>query len=99
MSSKEKKQVKKIRLEHYPNEDKLADLTIHEWPIWTKEVSEFPYVYDEQEVCYFLEGEAEVTPEGGEPVEMGAGDLVTFPKGMKCKWKILKDIRKRYRLG
>ena len=40
-----------------------------------------------------------VTPDGGEPVEMGQGDFVTFPQGMSCTWKIRKDVRKHYMFG
>ena len=29
-----------------------------------------------------------VTPDGGDPVEFGKGDLVTFPEGMSCTWEI-----------
>ncbi|NEQ19377.1 MAG: DUF861 domain-containing protein [Microcoleus sp. SIO2G3] len=35
--------------------------------------------YNSQETCYFLEGDVIVTPNGGHPVQMGKGDLVTFP--------------------
>lgn len=31
-------------------------------------------------------GEVTVTPTGGTPVLIQAGDLVKFPKGMTCKW-------------
>ncbi|HEY9661852.1 MAG TPA: cupin domain-containing protein, partial [Allocoleopsis sp.] len=61
--------------------------------------STFPWTYDEQETCYFLEGEVMVTPTGGQPVSMGKGDLVTFPAGMSCTWEILKDVRKHYCFG
>ncbi|NIQ95655.1 MAG: cupin domain-containing protein [Desulfuromonadales bacterium] len=44
-----------------------------------------------------LEGEVEVTPDGGETVRFGAGDLVTFPAGMSCRWSISKAVRKHYR--
>jgi uncharacterized cupin superfamily protein len=71
---------------------------IFDWPIWTKEESEFPWSYDEPETCYFLKGDVVVTPEGGEPVEVGQGDLVTFPKGMSCTWKVRKDVKKHYSL-
>jgi hypothetical protein len=37
-----------------------------------------------------------VTPDSGEPVEMGKGDLVTFPAGMSCTWDIRRDVRKHY---
>ncbi len=70
-----------------------------EWGIWTKEVSKFPWHYDEKETCYFLEGEVVVTPEGGEPVRVGKGDLVTFPEGMSCEWDIRRPVRKHFRFG
>jgi uncharacterized cupin superfamily protein len=85
-----------IKVERNPEEGRLNALGVPGWPIWTKEASEFPWSYDAQETCYFLEGDVVVTPEGGDPVEVGKGDLVTFPKGMSCTWKIRKDVRKHY---
>ncbi len=67
------------------------------WPIWEKEASIFPWTYDASETCYFLEGDVVVIPEGGEPMQMGAGDLVTFPAGMRYTWEIRKAVRKHYR--
>ncbi len=46
---------------------------------------------DEQETCYFLEGSVVVTPANGEPVQIGKGDLVTFPEGMDCVWEIIAE--------
>lgn len=86
----------KIQIERNPNESRLQELGVRNWPIWTKEVSEFPWEYDTDEVCYILEGEVIVTPAGGEPVHIQAGDLVRFPRGMKCTWKIIKNLRKHY---
>jgi uncharacterized protein len=37
-----------------------------------------------------------VTPDGGQPVQMGKGDLVTFPAGMSCIWEIIQDVKKHY---
>ncbi len=91
--------MKEIRIEHNPSEEKLKASGVFSWPVWTKEASEFPWTYDEEETCYFLEGDVVVTPEGGEPVEMGKGDLVTFPASMSCTWKIRKDVRKHHRFG
>lgn len=85
-----------IKIEHQPSQERLKQLNASSWPIWTKEVSEFPWSYEEQETCYFLEGEVIVTPGGSEPVQMGKGDLVTFPAGMSCTWKIKSDVRKHY---
>ena len=61
-----------------PSREQLDKLYVFDWSIWTKEASEFPWTYDESETCYFLEGDVVVTPDGGEPVTMGKGDLVTF---------------------
>lgn len=88
-----------ITIVHHPDDAELKVLGVLDWPIWEKEVSEFPWHYDEREVCYLLEGDVEVTPEGGETVRFGTGDLVTFPAGMDCRWNILTAVRKHYRFG
>ena len=88
-----------IHVERDPLDERKNSLDLLNWPIWTKEVSEFPWVYDEQETCYFLEGDVVVTPVGGEPVSIGKGDLVTFPKGMSCTWKIKKNVKKHYKFA
>ena len=92
-------QTQEILVDHQPSPEKLSQLGIFNWPIWTKEVSEFPWTYDAAETCYFLEGEVIVTPEGGTPVKVGQGDLVTFPAGMSCTWTILHQVKKHYRFG
>jgi uncharacterized cupin superfamily protein len=88
----------KIKVEK-PTDDFVEKNNIRNWPIWTKEASEFPWTCDEKESCLILEGQVFVTPEGGEPVEINAGDYVEFPRGMRCVWKITKDIRKHYNFG
>ena len=88
-----------IQIEQQPSTEELKKLGVFNWSIWTKEVSEFPWTYDEAETCYFLEGDVMVTPDGGEPVKMGKGDLVTFPAGMSCTWKITNPVKKHYRFG
>ncbi|HIA31193.1 MAG TPA: DUF861 domain-containing protein [Candidatus Marinimicrobia bacterium] len=27
------------------------------------------------------------------------GDFVVFPKGLKCRWKVMKPVRKHYNFG
>ncbi|NET55206.1 MAG: cupin domain-containing protein [Symploca sp. SIO2E6] len=88
-----------IQVEQQPTQEHLNQLGVFRWPTWSKEVSEFPWTYDEQETCYFLEGDVVVTPEAGTPVSMGKGDLVTFPAGMSCTWQIKSDVRKHYQFG
>ena len=85
-----------IKLIRNPDEAMLKEMDVANWPIWEKEVSTFPWTYDANETCYILEGRVIVTPDGGEPVEIQAGDLVTFPAGMRCTWEILSPIRKHY---
>jgi uncharacterized cupin superfamily protein len=88
-----------IQIIRQPSQEALEELGVFRWGIWTKEVSEFPWVYEAEETCYFLEGDVIVTPEGGESVRIGKGDLVTFPLGMVCTWKILDAVRKHYRFA
>ncbi|HDL18610.1 MAG TPA: DUF861 domain-containing protein [Bacteroidetes bacterium] len=88
-----------IKIENNPSENRLNEIGVFDWPVWTKEVSEFPWSYSEPETCYFLEGDVVVTPDNGEPVHMGKGDLVTFPLGLSCTWKVLKDVKKHYHFG
>jgi hypothetical protein len=88
-----------IKVEKDPATDRIETLGVKSWPIWTKEVSKFPWSYDEPETCYFLEGEVVVTPDGGSPLAVGKGDLVTFPSGMSCTWDVRKPVRKHYRFG
>ncbi len=88
-----------IQIEHQPTPEHLSELKVKNWPIWTKEVSEFSWFYDCAETCYLLEGEVIVTTEDGNSVQFGQGDLVTFPQGLSCTWKILKPVRKHYQMG
>ncbi|MEH2433741.1 MAG: cupin domain-containing protein [Nostoc sp.] len=85
-----------IKIEHQPKQERLNELGVSKWGIWQKEVSKFPWTYDSQETCYFLEGDVLVTPDDGQPVQMGKGDLVTFPAGMSCTWEITNDVKKHY---
>lgn len=82
-----------------PDADRLARLGVDRWPVWEKEVSEFPWSYADRETGYFMEGHVIVTPEGGEPVAIRPGNLVIFPAGLVCTWKVLAPLRKRYCLG
>lgn len=88
-----------VQIEHNPDPKRLEELGVRSWGIWTKEISEFPWHYDEREICYLLEGDVIVTPDGGAPVRFGKGGLVTFPAGISCRWKVLEPVRKHYRFG
>ena len=88
-----------ITVEHNPSPAKLEVMGVYDWPIWTKEISQFPWHYDSNETCYILEGEVIVTPTDGQPVQLSEGDLVTFPAGMSCTWQIQSNISKHYKLS
>ncbi len=82
----------KVRIEK-PAEKKLESLGVDKWSLWECEPSVFDWEYDSEETCYLLEGKARVKTPAGE-VEINKGDLVTFPKGLKCTWQVLARIRK-----
>ena len=71
---------------------------IESWPIWSCEISEFPWTYSDKETCLILEGEVIVTTDH-EEVTIRHGDFVIFPKGLPCRWRVLKPIRKHYSFG
>jgi hypothetical protein len=83
-----------IRIER-PTEEKLKSLNIESWSPWECEPSTFDWEYDSEETAYVFEGKVKVkTPSG--IVEVKKGDLVTFPKGLKCTWEVVDKIRKVY---
>lgn len=73
--------------------------TAQSWPIWTKEISEFPWFYEDRETCFILEGEATVMNTEGSSINFGPGDWVIFKKGVSCTWKISSPIKKHYQFG
>ena len=81
-----------------PAESELEKLGVRSWPIWTCGVSTFDWSYSDPETCYLLEGHVTVEA-GGQSVSFGKGDLVTFPQGLSCVWKVAAPVRKHYRFG
>jgi uncharacterized protein len=79
-----------------PDQATLVALGVSRWPIWTKEVSTFPWTYNSKEIAYILEGEVTVTSKQGKSVTFGAGDLVTFETGLECTWHVSKPLKKHY---
>ena len=64
-------------------------------PTWECGVSEFDWFYDSEETCLLVAGEVTVTHSGG-GASFGAGDMVTFPRGLSCVWKVTKPVKKHY---
>ena len=88
-----------IQIQHQPSQDALQALGVFNWPIWEKEVSTFDWFYDAEETCYLLEGQVVVSYGDGESVSFGSGDLVTFPKGLSCRWDIQTAVKKHYQFA
>lgn len=80
-----------------PSEEEIKVAT--SWPVWQKDESTFEWFYDEDETFYLVEGEVEVELSNGEKVRFSAGDMVKFRAGTDCKWKIIKKVKKHYRIG
>lgn len=75
----------------------LEKLDVSSWLPWECEPSEFDWEYTSRETAYILKGQVEVTSAGGDKAVIGAGDLVVFEKGLKCRWKVLQRIEKVYK--
>ncbi|KAL6970140.1 hypothetical protein U1Q18_029845 [Sarracenia purpurea var. burkii] len=86
-----------VKIERNPPESKLIQLGVKNWPKWGCPPSKFPWTYSSKETCYLLKGKVKVYPDGSkEGVEIGAGDLVEFPKGMSCTWDVSQAVDKHY---
>ena len=79
-----------------PTQEQLVKLNIDGWPTWACPPSTFDWEYDARETAYVFEGRVTVTTPY-EEVSIGKGDLVVFPKGLKCKWTVHEAIRKVYK--
>ncbi|KAF4365601.1 hypothetical protein F8388_007434 [Cannabis sativa] len=89
-----------IKIEKNPPESKLTQMGVRNWPKWGCPPSKFPWTYEAKETCYLLQGKVKVTPEGAkECVEIEAGDLVEFPKGMSCTWDVSLTVDKHYKFA
>src|SRR6201989_2183022 len=51
---------------------------------------------DDNEFVHILSGRMTVTPDGGEPTEIGPGDTAVFPRGWAGTRQIHEKLRKLY---
>ena len=77
------------------SDTEIAEKGIKKWPVWNKEISKFDWFYDTTEHCLILEGRV-IVETSSEKIELKAGDFVTFPSGLSCKWDIKENIKKHY---
>ncbi|KAK9927668.1 hypothetical protein M0R45_024840 [Rubus argutus] len=87
-----------VNLDTNPSLSKLTKLRVTKWPKWGCGPSKFPWtVTADTEAIYLLEGKVNVHVDGHEgSFEIGAGDLVVFPKGMKVTWDVTETVKKHY---
>ncbi|GAA5784974.1 cupin domain-containing protein [Chitiniphilus shinanonensis] len=88
-----------IHIERHIDDARQRELGVAQWPVWSKEVSRFPWHYDETETCWLIAGRVRVTAADGESVTLEAGDLARFPAGLDCTWEVLEPLSKHYRFG
>lgn len=64
--------------------------------IWECTPGPSHWALETHEVVQLVAGRMTVTPEGGEPTELGAGDMAVFPRGWTGTWEIHETVRKVY---
>lgn len=65
--------------------------------IWQCTPGTFNWTHTD-ETATIVAGRATVTPEGGQPIELSAGDLACFTEGMKTRWQVHETVRKTFHL-
>ena len=79
--------------------ERLKQLGVESWSEWECGVETFDGESSSDETAYVKAGRVQVTTEHGQEVEFGAGDIVRFPSGLKCTWKVIEPIRKVFVFG
>ena len=63
--------------------------------IWECTPGVFTLSHPGETVCC-VQGRATITPEGGEPVTLGPGDMAYIPEGTVARWEVHETIRKAF---
>ena len=64
--------------------------------IWESTPGKWRILYDEWEYFHILEGHSVVTPDGGAPIHLKAGDRLILRPGFKGAWEVIETTRKDY---
>jgi uncharacterized cupin superfamily protein len=48
------------------------------------------------ETITLIEGDVTITPEGGEPVNVRAGEIAYIPEGTRARWEVRETVRKGF---
>ena len=79
--------------------ERLEELGVDSWSSWECGVETFEWEYASDETAHVQAGRVKVITEHGQEVEFGAGEIVFFPRGLRCTWQVLEPIRKVYTFG
>ena len=63
---------------------------------WRSEPGLWRVAYTEQEYCEMLEGVCVLTPDGGAPFTVRAGDRFVVPPGFTGTWEVVETASKRF---
>ncbi|OLL27401.1 cupin [Burkholderia sp. SRS-W-2-2016] len=64
--------------------------------VWESSPGRFRRHLKNREFSHIVSGRCVFTPDGGEPVELRAGDAVLFPANCEGVWDIRETLRKTY---
>jgi hypothetical protein len=54
----------------------------------TGPLERFPYEFELNETIHVLEGRVEIAVEEGPTLDLGAGDVASFPAGARAVWRV-----------
>jgi uncharacterized cupin superfamily protein len=78
---------------------------VHEGDVWiglTRILAidgPLPWTPEQRETIHVLEGSVRIEFEGGPPVELGPGDLASFPAGLAMTWHVSTPFKELWILG
>ncbi|MEQ1577395.1 MAG: cupin domain-containing protein [Hyphomicrobium sp.] len=64
--------------------------------MWEATPGTYHATYDGFEFVHLLAGKLTITPDGGEPVKLAAGDAFVVEPSFKGTWKIEETVRKHF---
>jgi uncharacterized cupin superfamily protein len=63
--------------------------------VWHCTPGIFMLTHPAETICV-VEGRVTITPQGGDPLELGPGDLAFIPEGTVARWEVHETIKKAF---